>query len=206
MIDWGNVPDWVGAIGTSGSLLLGFSLLYRDRLQHERRDAELVLCSLTWDERRQYVEVANASSRLVQETTVYYVEPRDDQHPPLPGLYRRRTPLGPGERERLATNAADGRYLKPVFITFRDTDGRYWMRFLGDRSDLIRIGRSSRRYQRLVAAHQERIIASMYRSQIERQTDRGTVAGTGDPEATHGQSRSKPDLRPGNSGVGRDPQ
>jgi hypothetical protein len=31
VIDWGNVPAWVGAVLTGGSLLLGFYILLRDR-------------------------------------------------------------------------------------------------------------------------------------------------------------------------------
>lgn len=115
-VDWGTAPDWVAAIGTSGSLLLGFPLLARDRLQGERRDAELVLCFIDWPERRMHVVLENAGPRLVVEATVYYIEPRDDELPPLEQFHRRRQAVRPTERVVFdASGGDDGRNLKPRF-------------------------------------------------------------------------------------------
>lgn len=42
-LDWGSVPAWVGSILTGGSLLLGFSILLRDRRKGEREQAERIV-------------------------------------------------------------------------------------------------------------------------------------------------------------------
>ena len=164
--DWGTVPDWIAAVGTSGSLLLGFSLLYRDRLHSDRRDAENVLCYLDWVEGRLSLQVHNTSTRLVQETTFYYVDSSDDESPPLESLHRQRLPLLPGARTsfEVATDAAPR---LPLFVTFRDTDGRYWLRQLGDRSDLLRLGRSQRRHDRQVSAELARSFVVLERERLE---------------------------------------
>jgi len=45
-LEWGTVPAWVSAVLTSGSLMLGFYILLRDRRKEERRDATKAICWL----------------------------------------------------------------------------------------------------------------------------------------------------------------
>ena len=43
-LDWGTIPAWVGSILTGGSLLVGASILRRDRIKHESDQARQVVC------------------------------------------------------------------------------------------------------------------------------------------------------------------
>ena len=45
-IDWGSVPAWAGSILTSGSLVLGFSILTRDRRREARKQAAAVVLTI----------------------------------------------------------------------------------------------------------------------------------------------------------------
>lgn len=39
-IEWGSVPDWFGAVGTVGALLLGLVILARDKRKDQRAEAD----------------------------------------------------------------------------------------------------------------------------------------------------------------------
>ncbi|WP_143548831.1 hypothetical protein [Rhodococcus sp. ACPA1] len=43
VVDWGNIPAWIGSILTGGSLLLGFYILLRDRWKEEKEQAKQLL-------------------------------------------------------------------------------------------------------------------------------------------------------------------
>jgi hypothetical protein len=45
-LQWGSVPDWFGAVGTVGALLLGLSILSRDKRKAERAEADEFICRL----------------------------------------------------------------------------------------------------------------------------------------------------------------
>ncbi|MFI0829547.1 hypothetical protein ACH4Q7_34625 [Streptomyces roseolus] len=77
--DWGSVPAWFSAIGTSGSLLMGFHFILRDRKKAEQEEAEQVICWLEGEphtDKRDgvgyVVHVSNASDRPVRN--VYTVK------------------------------------------------------------------------------------------------------------------------------------
>jgi hypothetical protein len=60
-IDWGTVPTWISSVLTSGSLLLGFYILLRDRREEERSQAALVVC---WNDDRDDSEYVKISTLL----------------------------------------------------------------------------------------------------------------------------------------------
>lgn len=62
-IEWGNAPDWVGAIGTAGALILGMVVLRRDGLA--RREETRRLAAQDEDRRRE--QASNVSGLVVEE-------------------------------------------------------------------------------------------------------------------------------------------
>lgn len=62
-IEWGPVSSWVSAILTSGSLILGFSILIRDRKARKADQAAGV--SAVWDREQLVVRVHNTSKQAV---------------------------------------------------------------------------------------------------------------------------------------------
>lgn len=53
-------------------------------------------------------------------------------------------------------------------MTFRDTDGRYWLRPFAERADLVRIGSSQRQYDRIMRKRIKAAIAESYAKQLKR--------------------------------------
>ncbi|GHG15489.1 hypothetical protein GCM10018777_31550 [Streptomyces albogriseolus] len=62
-IDWGSVPTWFSAIGTTGSLLATAGIIMRDRRKDQRTDAARVAC---WLEAPVAYEVSDDSVDLNQ--------------------------------------------------------------------------------------------------------------------------------------------
>ncbi|MGW0819448.1 hypothetical protein ACWD00_40770 [Streptomyces viridiviolaceus] len=60
-IDWGSVPTWFSAIGTTGSLLATAGIIVRDRRKDQRTDAARVAC---WTEAPTAYEVGDDSVDL----------------------------------------------------------------------------------------------------------------------------------------------
>jgi hypothetical protein len=64
-IDWGNVPAWAGAILTSGTLFVGFTVLRRDKRTAERVQADKIICWHELEHPHVKVTVLNASDQLI---------------------------------------------------------------------------------------------------------------------------------------------
>ncbi|MFD8268510.1 hypothetical protein [Streptomyces althioticus] len=74
-IDWGSVPTWFSAIGTTGSLIATLTIVLRDRRKDEREDAA---CLAIWvapeeetDDRRPVLRLHNAAGRPVFDVTLH---------------------------------------------------------------------------------------------------------------------------------------
>ncbi|GGR46237.1 hypothetical protein [Streptomyces netropsis] len=140
-LGWGTVPAWASAFLTSGSLLLGFYILLRDRRKEERQEAAQVICWLERtavlpDDRCSYTpRVANLAERPV--SGVHLVMEHHDPD----ALEGRRvvmtTPIAPlirpGEEESLSSGnevtVAPLAVIRLV-VTFLDADGTEWIRDL----------------------------------------------------------------------------
>jgi hypothetical protein len=68
-VEWGSVSSWVGAVLTSGSLGLGFSILIRDRKERRRDQAATV--SAVWDRDAHVVRVHNTSKQAIYSIQVF---------------------------------------------------------------------------------------------------------------------------------------
>jgi hypothetical protein len=73
LTDWGSVADWVSGIGTAGSLLLGFTILLRERLTAVKAEPSKVICwSEKWSDEDDYkVTVLNGSTGIIFDVTVH---------------------------------------------------------------------------------------------------------------------------------------
>ncbi|WP_306334545.1 hypothetical protein [Streptomyces sp. KL118A] len=139
-LDWGTVPAWASAILTSGSLLLGFYILLRDRRKEERQEAAQVICwleqtaALPHECRRYRTHVANQADRHV--SGVHLVVEHD---PDITEGHRivDTSLLAPLIRpgEEVSCDGADEVTVKPELVrrfdvTFLDADGTEWIRDL----------------------------------------------------------------------------
>jgi hypothetical protein len=83
-IQWGTAPAAVGSILTGFSLLLGFSILWRDRRKEERRQAAQLSCFLvshssgdvTGAETYKAILYMHNASQAMISSPVFYAEPK----------------------------------------------------------------------------------------------------------------------------------
>lgn len=139
-LDWGTVPAWASAILTSGSLLLGFYILLRDRRKEERQEAAQVICwlertaTLPDGLRRYRTHVANQAGRHVSGVHLL-VETRD---PDAEGrrvveTYLIAPLIRPDEEEFIDGDAevtVDPWQVRRFVVVFLDADGTEWIRDL----------------------------------------------------------------------------
>jgi hypothetical protein len=74
VVDWGTVPDWVGGIGTTGALLLGFYILLRDRRKEDRTQAARIIIRAvsTTQGTGRMVRILNKSDRPIFFPSMQY--------------------------------------------------------------------------------------------------------------------------------------
>jgi len=138
-LDWGTVPAWASAILTSGSLLLGFYILLRDRRKEERQEAAQVICwleqtaTLPDGHRRYRTRVSNQAGRHVSGVHLL-VETRD---PDAEGGRVVETSflaplIRPGEEDACggAEVTVDPGKVRRFVVVFLDADGTEWIRDL----------------------------------------------------------------------------
>ncbi|MGC5236847.1 hypothetical protein [Streptomyces albogriseolus] len=74
-IDWGSVPTWFSAIGTTGSLIATVTIVLRDRRKDEREDAA---CFAVWTDPEEVIDyrpalrLHNAAGRPVFDVTAHF--------------------------------------------------------------------------------------------------------------------------------------
>lgn len=143
-IDWGSVPTWFSAIGTTGALSTTIGIIVRDRRKDAREDAARVV---VWFERPSanetdydvnqtrigLIHARNAADRPVFSLHVV-VFPDDDDH-----LFMGSRPLArvlaQGEEEVFPVpfrtfGIASEPAPEPVALGFQDVDGVWWLRDL----------------------------------------------------------------------------
>ncbi|MFJ3205720.1 hypothetical protein [Streptomyces sp. NPDC086989] len=122
-MDWGTVPAWFGAIGTTGSLSLALAILLRDKRRDDLAEArKLVVSWLTpcgGDGHK--VRITNASDRPFISVGMFNLDQwqSDAEMPDGPML--------PGEC-RVYTH--DGVGSSALAMRFTDGDGENWVRSL----------------------------------------------------------------------------
>lgn len=122
-MDWGTVPAWFGAIGTTGSLFLALAILLRDKRKDDLAEARKLVISWKGPEGGlgHKVRITNASDRPFIEVGVFNLDQwRCDADSPD-------GPMLPGE-SRVYTH--DGVGSSALAVRFTDGDGENWVRSL----------------------------------------------------------------------------
>ncbi|MBD0743824.1 hypothetical protein [Streptomyces sp. CBMA152] len=149
-LDWGTVPAWASAFLTSGSLLLGFYILLRDRRKEERQEALKVVCWSEYgylgtpDQDMHMVHMLNTSSRPVYNASVL-VDLRLDAFDGFEGFGLANIIQSTEEATTQIPRRMNDRKIFPAAVSFTDGDGINWVRELGSRR-LYRNPHSGRRY------------------------------------------------------------
>lgn len=133
-IQWGNVAEWVGSIGTVSALVLGLLLLWREVRDNRMRHASRVVAWI--DDDAEVACVRNGGEEpvtyvmLALFTAGHYAEPTSGQGETTPHVTSRQW-LAPGEEFRLAPNDPNwhARLFPPkIRLEFTDASGRRWLR------------------------------------------------------------------------------
>ncbi|WP_375491978.1 hypothetical protein [uncultured Jatrophihabitans sp.] len=155
--DWGNVPAWVGAFLTSGSLFLAFTLLLRDRRKEERSQADQVSCVLVgaaWTDPTTQKQVSYQAVKIHNHSTMHIMAPKfvaRPRHDAPPGTQSRMVTLPPNNRPTFGGNAVSASNIWELFpgeeqvlelntsgaddhytyaVEFTDASNRAWERLL----------------------------------------------------------------------------
>ncbi|GAA0621049.1 hypothetical protein [Streptomyces crystallinus] len=149
-LDWGTVPAWASAFLTSGSLLLGFYILLRDRRKEERQEALKVVCWSVYgyddspDKGMHVVHVLNTSTRPIYDASVL-VDLRLGDFDGFEGFGLAVIIPSTEEATTRIDRRMNDRKVFPAAISFTDGDGIDWIRELDSRR-LYRDPRSGHRY------------------------------------------------------------
>ncbi|WP_405878138.1 hypothetical protein OG762_05350 [Streptomyces sp. NBC_01136] len=133
-LDWGTVPAWASAIGTSGSLLLGFTILLRDRRRQERQEAQKVVTHLHFQDGHAWVHLLNTADRPISYPHVITGGPEREIEFSV-------TRLSSGKEATVSVpRYVDGVRNRPLAVRFVDADGYQWIRDLQSNDVLRRDG------------------------------------------------------------------
>ncbi|MFE6623258.1 hypothetical protein [Streptomyces sp. NPDC057740] len=152
-LDWGTVPAWASAILTSGSLLLGFYILLRDRRKEEKEEARKLVFSMSTLQAGDphVVRVTNVSDRPFLSVGMFHADQwRTDQRPGEDP----EGPLLPGQSREYRHNGSGSSTLA---ARFKDADGQNWVKVF-DSHQLVRAPADS-----VIARHFERRLAAELR-------------------------------------------
>lgn len=165
----GSIASWISSLGTAGSLILGFSILLRDRKTADRAEAtRVVIWFVNQTGGTTELFVTNGGSRPTVHVT-FSLASVDEQRKPA-GLWRMldvAPVLAPGEGASLKIPFAEfhANILYPSFIQFRDANGISWRRNV--RSAKLRrtkVGMSYGQYLRLAKSPRKLIKRIMIKS------------------------------------------
>ncbi|MER5995851.1 hypothetical protein [Streptomyces viridosporus] len=143
-IDWGNVPTWFSAIGTTLSVAIALKLVFRDRADKQTSDARRVVVRYKREKQTAHppaIRVINTADRPISDLLIVaMLQNGPRQHPfalvPFPDGEH----LAPGEEceAQDPRGSMDGMQVEAaVGVAFVDADGRGWIRRL-DTSEIIR--------------------------------------------------------------------
>ncbi|MEU9756068.1 hypothetical protein AB0D90_23500 [Streptomyces althioticus] len=127
-IDWGSVPTWFSAIGTTGSLIATLTIVLRDRRKDEREDAACLAIWVDPDEKfdswRPVLRLHNAAGRPVFDVILHCVWFDRDVETGERWTEMRREPLAAVVRAGAELKLPGSYYMDHV--TFRDAHQVAW--------------------------------------------------------------------------------
>lgn len=133
-VQWGNVAEWVGSIGTVLTLGLGLWLLWREVRDNRKRHASRVIAWIDSEAEAAYVKNGGDEPvtrvMLALFTAGHYAEPMSGQADAAP-FVQSWDWLGPGDTRKLVPEEVDWHaHLFPpqVRLEFTDMTGRRWLR------------------------------------------------------------------------------
>ena len=148
------MADWVSGLATAGSLILGFSILWRDRRKADQAEATQVV---TWfvnhPNNTVQLSVTNGGSRPIVHVAFCLASVDKQQNEAaLWRIHNIASVLAPGEGSsfQLPFNEFHANTLYPSYVQFRDANGISWRRNV--RSGKLRrtkVGLSYRQWFRL---------------------------------------------------------
>lgn len=134
IIQWGNVAEWVGSVGTVLTLALGLLLLWREIRANRRRHASRVMAWVDLDAGAAYVKNGGTEPvtkvMLALFTAGHYAEPLSGQAETTPYVEGWEW-LPPEETRAISPRDADWHarlYPPQVRLEFTDTERRRWLR------------------------------------------------------------------------------
>lgn len=125
-VDWGSAPDWVGALLTGGSLLLGLYILLRERRKEEVAETHKLIFTHHWNDSdgTRFVHITNTSewpfTRVSPLATQLWT---CDAPQPRPEFWESTVVL-PGESR---VYRHDGTTSAPMAARFTDVYGHNWV-------------------------------------------------------------------------------
>lgn len=135
-VDWGTVPDWFAAIGTTLAFAVAFAVLLRELVERRNQQARLVLCwleSMGYAGDGQYVDlvIRNASTEPVYDMQVSFDSPIRIESGDIGEDYC--TPMvAPGDL-RIPGELLSALPLRArCTYVFTDANGRRWVRSKGN--------------------------------------------------------------------------
>lgn len=133
---WGTAPAWVSAIGTSGSLLMGFTILMRDRRKDERADAQKVVVFRDRVEAGEArVSVRNMADRPIIQVALLTLRSADEPNSAAEAAFYEWEIEAGGSRSYQVQWPVDR-----ARLLFHDADGIWWARDLKS-SQVRKVGR-----------------------------------------------------------------
>jgi len=130
-VDWGTAPAWLSAILTSGSLILGFYILLRDRRTTERSEASKIVCWRVWRDKEYVTHVLNAGDRVIVDVSMLVRLPGNRPKGDRYESFHVESVIKAGEEGTvMSPRGGLGGRTVPYFVTFQDADGQFWIRDL----------------------------------------------------------------------------
>lgn len=138
--EWGNVADWIAALGTSGAFIFGFYLLNHQRKTAERAQADGFVTWFAWEAKK------DADDKYVYDAVIQ-AQNATDYHIPMVWVLNEYADKS-FKRKRFAVGGKDVNGLAPreegsvrlagysdtelplTLIEIRDASGRLWVRNL----------------------------------------------------------------------------
>lgn len=133
-IQWGNVAEWVGSVGTVLTLALGLGLLWREVCDNRKRHASRVIAWIDVEAGSAYVKNDGDEPvtrvMLALFTAGHYAEPMSGQADATPFVESWEW-LGPSDTKEVSPAGADWHadlFPPQVRLEFSDMTGRRWLR------------------------------------------------------------------------------
>lgn len=128
----GSLADWVSGVGTAGSLLLGFTILWRDRQKSDSAEAtQVVAWFVNQPDGNVELRIINGADRPIVNVTFSLA--CTDPHGKMAALWKINNiaaVLESGESTSLSLPFREfhANALYPSYIQFRDSNGANWRR------------------------------------------------------------------------------